>query len=188
GQADLLGEPDTAAQAEPQRLTGGGFQTQVNPTIRELLDRAAAGLAPDKIEAKFPGQPRVQAEILDTVGRTYLGIGEGAEAVTHLTRAADLYRSALGPDDPTTLATLRALARAQFDVGKTADAVALFEKVRDTQSARLGPDDPATLDTLTELGMAYIRSGKWADGVALLEQVRDAATRTVGPDAILTLK
>jgi tetratricopeptide (TPR) repeat protein len=194
-QTDLLRQADTVAQAETQRLTGGRFQTQVsrlqtqvNPTIRELLDRAAAGLAPDKIGAKFPGQPRVQAEILDTVGRTYLGIGEGAEAVTHLIRAADLYRSALGPDDPTTLATLQALARAQFAVGKTADAVALLEKVRDAQSARLGPDDPATLDTLTELAMAYIRSAKAADGIALLEQVRDVAMRTSGPDAILTLK
>jgi tetratricopeptide (TPR) repeat protein len=187
-QADLLRQADTVAQAETQRLTGGGFQTRVNPTIRELLDRAAAGLAPEKIGAKFPGQPRVQAEILDTLGRTYLGIGEGAEAVTLLTRAADLYRSALGADDPTTLATLHALALAQFHVGKTADAVALFEKVRDAQSARLGPDDPATLDTLTELAMAYILSGKGADSIALLEQVRDAATKTVGPDAILTLK
>jgi hypothetical protein len=31
---------------------------------------AAAGLAPDKIGTKLPGQPRVQAEILDTVGRS----------------------------------------------------------------------------------------------------------------------
>jgi tetratricopeptide (TPR) repeat protein len=187
-QADLLRQADTVAQAETQRLTGGAFQTQVNPTIRELLDRAAAGLAPDRIGARFPGQPRVQAEILDTVGRTYLGIGEGAEAVTHLTRAADLYRSALGPDDPTTLATLHTLALAQCHVGKTADAVALFEKVRDARSARLGPDDPATLDTLTELGLVYTLSNKGADGIALLERVRADAARTLGPGAIPTLK
>jgi serine/threonine protein kinase/tetratricopeptide (TPR) repeat protein len=187
-QADLLRQADTVAQAEAQRLAGGQFPTQVNPTIRELLDRAAAGLAPDKIGAKFLGQPRVQAEILDTVGRTYLGIGEPAQAVTHLTRAADLFRSALAPDDPTTLATLHALAIAYFYVGKTADAVALFEKVRDARSARLGPDDPATLDTMTELGSVYIHSDKGADGIALLEKVRDAAARALGPDAIPTLK
>jgi hypothetical protein len=187
-QTDLLRQADTVAQAETQRLTGGGFRTQVNPTIRELLDRAAAGLAQDKIGAKFPGQPRVQAEILDTVGRTYLGIGEAAKAVTHLTRAGNLYRSALGPDDPTTLATLHALALAQVHVGDTADGIALFKKVRDAQSAWLGPNDPATLDTLTELGMAYTLSGKGAEGIALLEKARDAATRVVGPGAILTLK
>jgi serine/threonine protein kinase len=187
-QADLLRQADTGAQVEARRLAGAGFQTQENPTIRELLDRAAAGLAPDKIGARFPGQPRVQAEILDTLGRTYLGIGEGAAAVTHLTRSADLYRSSLGPDDPTALATLHALALAQFHVGKTDAAVALFEKVRDARTARLGPDDPATLDTLTELGIAYKQTDQGADGVALLEKVRDAAMRTVGPDAIPTLK
>jgi serine/threonine protein kinase/tetratricopeptide (TPR) repeat protein len=187
-QADLLRQADTVAQAETLRLTGGAFQTQVNPTIRELLDRTAVGLAPDRIETRFPGQPRVQAEILDTVGRTYGGIGEGAAAVSHLTRAADLYRLALGPDDPTTLATLHALALAQCHVGNTADAMARLEKVRDARSARLGPDDPATLDTAAELGLVYTVSNKAADGVTLLEKVRDAAMRTVGPDAILTLK
>jgi hypothetical protein len=186
-QTDLLRQADIAAQVEAQRLTGGGFQTQVNPSIHELLDRAAAGLAPDKIEARFPGQPRVQAEILDTVGRTYLGIVRGPEAVSHLTRAANLYRSALGPDDPTTLATLHALALAQSCLGKPADAVALLEKVRDARSARLGPDDPATLDTKAELGLAYLQSGRWADALALLEQVRDVATRTMGPDALFSL-
>jgi tetratricopeptide (TPR) repeat protein len=187
-QADLLRQADVVAQSETQRLTGGGFQIQANPTIRELLDRAAVGLAPERIGARFPGQPRVQAEILDTVGRTYLGIGENAQAVTHLTRAADLYRSALGPDHMITLYTMHALALAQFHVGATADVVALLEKVRDAQSARLGPDHPATLDTLTDLGMAYIRSGKEADGLALLETVRDATTRALGPDSMLTLK
>lgn len=187
-QTDLLRQADVVAQVESQRLTGGGFPTQVNPTIRDLLDRAAAGLAPDKIGAKFPGQPRVRAEILDTVGRTYSGVGEFGNAISHLTRAADLYRAELGPDDATTLATRHALAGAFAGAGRMTDAVALFEKVRDARAARLGPDDPATLDTRTELGMAYTLSGKVADAVAELEQVQDAAARAVGMGETLTLK
>src|SRR5256885_12453301 len=64
-----------------------------NPTIKELLDRAAAGLAPDKIESKFPGQPEVQASILKTVGLKYLGTGDYGGAVEFLVRASKLCRS-----------------------------------------------------------------------------------------------
>src|SRR5262249_15398485 len=63
-QIDLLRQADPFEQAEAVRLAGGRFEAQENPTVRELLDRAAAGLAGDRIEAKFPKQPRSQAEIL----------------------------------------------------------------------------------------------------------------------------
>jgi hypothetical protein len=56
--------------------SGGKFETKANPSIQELLDRAAIEMAPDKIDQRFPGQPEVQASILETLGRSYLGIGE----------------------------------------------------------------------------------------------------------------
>ena len=91
----LLRQADPFAQAEAVRLAGGGFEARENPSVKELVDRAAAELSPDKIEAKFPNRPRVQAEILRTIGRTYLGIGEYAKAIAHLTRARDLMIVAL---------------------------------------------------------------------------------------------
>ena len=86
-QIDLLLQADPFEQAEAVRLAGGRFEAQENPTVRELLDRAAAGLAGDRIEAKFPKQPRVQAEILRTIGSAYLGVGEYEKAAAHLARA-----------------------------------------------------------------------------------------------------
>ena len=95
-QQDLLRQADATEQADAVRLSGGGFETTENPTIKELLDRAAAELMPGKIEAKFPRQPEVQASILQTVGATYRGVGEYAKAVDFLTRSSDLYRQDLG--------------------------------------------------------------------------------------------
>jgi hypothetical protein len=66
-QRDLLQQLDAVEQANAVRLLGGGFETKENPTIRELLDRAAAELTPDRIDVKFPGQPEVQASILHRV-------------------------------------------------------------------------------------------------------------------------
>ena len=74
-QVDLLRQADPRLQAELLRLTGGEFEAQENPTVKELLDRAAAELTADKIEEKFPNQPRVQAEILQTIGQCLPGRG-----------------------------------------------------------------------------------------------------------------
>ena len=109
-QQDLLRQADPVEQANAVRQAGGGFETTENPTIKELLDRAAAELMPGKIEAKFPQQREVQASILQTVGATYLGIGEFAKAVEFLMRSSDTYRHAFGADHPDTLGALDKLA------------------------------------------------------------------------------
>src|SRR5262249_10868071 len=95
---------------------GNRFAAAENPTIKELLDRAAAEVTPERIGRRFPGQPLVQAEILWTIGYTYRGTGEYAKAITHLERSRDLYATHLGPDHPTTLTSLQNLAAAYDDV------------------------------------------------------------------------
>src|SRR5262249_6144013 len=109
---DLLRQAEPTEQANAVRQAGSGFETTENPTIQELLDRAAAELKPQKIEAKFPQQWEVQASILQTEGATYLGVGEFDKAVEFLTRSSDAYRHALGADHPDTLTTLDHLAAA----------------------------------------------------------------------------
>src|SRR5262249_47986296 len=65
-QGKLLRQADPRFQAR-DLLRAGGFEAAAalkeNPTILELLDRAAKELSPEKIEANFPKQPMVQAEI-----------------------------------------------------------------------------------------------------------------------------
>jgi serine/threonine protein kinase/tetratricopeptide (TPR) repeat protein len=186
-QIDLLRQADPRTQADTLLLADGEFEAQENPTVRELLDRAAAELTADKIEAKFPKQPRVQAEILQTIGHTYLGVGEYEKAIAHLTRARDKKTRALGPDHPDTLVAARVLGEAYRRAGKTTKAIALFETVRDAQAARLGPDHPDTLATVETLAAAICRAGRPAEAVALFEAVRAARLGRLGPDHPSTL-
>ena len=111
-QNKLLGQADAEAQANALLKAGGASsEAKLNPTIRELLDRAAVELAPDKIEANFPGQPLVQAELLKTVGDTYRGVGEYDRAVKFLARAAELRKNCLGAVSLTRSARSRASDR-----------------------------------------------------------------------------
>jgi tetratricopeptide (TPR) repeat protein len=186
-QRDLLRQADATEQANTLLRAGGGFQAQENPTIKELLDRAAAELAPGKIEAKFPNQPAVQASILRTVGNSYGSIGAYAKAVEFLVRASDTYRRTAGADDRATLATLNNLAEAYQAAGRLAEAIALFEQVRDAQVIKLGADDRATLVALNSLAGAYQHAGRTAEAVALFERVRDARGGQLGADHPATL-
>jgi tetratricopeptide (TPR) repeat protein len=186
-QTDLLRQADAFAQANTLHLAGGGFEARENPTVRELLDRAAAEVTADKIEAKFPKQPRVQAEILQTIGSTYLGVGEYEKAIAHLTRARDQLTRSLGPDDPRTLVTSRNLAAANLYAGRTAEATALLRKVCDACVDKFGPDDPRTLTALNLLAIAHMEAGRKARAVALFERVSDAWVARFGPDDPRTL-
>jgi eukaryotic-like serine/threonine-protein kinase len=59
----LLGQADVRAQADALLKAGAlAAEAKTNPTIGELLDRAAVELSEAKIEANFPGQPLLQAE------------------------------------------------------------------------------------------------------------------------------
>jgi hypothetical protein len=186
-QNDLLRQADAKAQADSLRLTGGGAEAVENPTIKELLDRAAQGLTAEKIEAKFPQQPLVQAEILHTVGDAYYSVGAYAKAIAHHQRAAALRQIHLGPDHPDTLTTLDDLAGAYLAAGRTAEAIALFGQVRDARIAKLGPDHPDTLTTLNNLAGAYLAAGRTAEAIALFGQVRDAFHTKLGLDHPNTL-
>ncbi len=169
-QTKLLRQASTRFQTYSLLAAGrDSAETKYNPTIRELLDRAATELTPDKIDQVFPGQPEVQGGLLQTIGIAYLGIAVYDQAVTHLKRAHELQQR-LGQDSAATIATLTNLAIAYRDYGKVTEAIRLFEEVRDKQ---VSAGDPELLTTLRNLADAYHAAGKLPEAIRLYEHVRD---------------
>jgi serine/threonine protein kinase/tetratricopeptide (TPR) repeat protein len=187
-QKRLLLQADASIQADTL-LRGGGTAAEVaeNPTIRELLDRAARELTPERIEKEFPRQPLVQAEILATIGNAYRGVAVHGPAIDHLKRSHLLRHRELGPDHPNTLTTLVFLAVAYQHAGNFAEAIRLFEQVREVQLDRLGPAHRDTLNTLNQLAWSYLLAGRVRESVSLLEQARDSALEALGPADPTTL-
>ncbi len=185
---NLLAQADPRAQEDALRRSGGRAPKKPNPTIRELLDRAADELAPDRIDGQFPDQPLVQAEILKTVGETYDAIGAYDSAVWHLERARDLHTRELGPQHPDTLATVSSLARAYLDADKLKEAAQMFEQVRDRRRETLGPGHPDTLASMNDLERCYYRLGQHARVLQLREEIVGLRKASLGPDHRDTLK
>ena len=182
-QYDLLLQADPTHQANRLLMLGSAdFKTAENPTIKELLDRAAAELTSKKIERKFPKQPLVQAAILQTVGRTYLGVGDFTKAVAHLERARSLYEANLGPDHLDTITSMGNLALGYEYAGKVDLALLLYEDTLKLRKAKLGPDHPDTLTSMSNLAFGYQTVGKLNLALPLYEETLKLRKAKVGSD------
>ncbi|MBX9622484.1 MAG: tetratricopeptide repeat protein, partial [Gemmataceae bacterium] len=182
-QNKLLAQTDTTVQADALVEAGGSASgATLNPTVRELLDRAARELTPDKTEASFPNQPRVQAEILHTVGDTYRRIGEYRPAIDLLKRSNALLRLHHGPDHPDTLASTSVLAHACQEAGRPDLALPLYEEALALTKARFGPDHLDTLTVTIGLARAYRDAGRHDRAVPLFERTLAVRKDRLGPD------
>jgi serine/threonine protein kinase/tetratricopeptide (TPR) repeat protein len=187
-QHDLLRQADPTEQADRILALGDvRFETSENPTIKELLDRAAAQLTPEKIEAKFPRRPLIQAEILLTVGRTFDGVGELSKAIAHLERARALYEANLGPDDLYTVTSMNALACGYATAGKLDLAQPLFERTLKVRRAKLGPDHPETLESMNNLAWTYQHADRVDLALGLYEETLNVMKAKIGLDHVQTL-
>jgi serine/threonine protein kinase/tetratricopeptide (TPR) repeat protein len=182
-QNKLLAQADTTTQANQLFRDGGlAAEAKYNPTVKELLDRAAAELAPDKIEANFPKQPLVQAQILRTVGDAYCGVGEAATGIPFLTRSADLFKAKLGPDHPDTLASMGNLARSYLTAGRLDVALPLHEEALERMKAKLGPDHPSTLTGMNNLAACHKDAGNLDVALPLYEEALKLRKAKLGRD------
>jgi serine/threonine protein kinase/tetratricopeptide (TPR) repeat protein len=184
----LLGRADPLQQADALLKAGGSAtEAKENPTIRELLDRAAREIAADRIDASFPNQPLIQAHLLSTVGNAYRGIGEYEPAINCLERSLALFRKHAGTDHADTLITLSNLALACYEAGKTDLAVPLAEESLKLAQARFGPDDRETLIRMSNLSFVYWSAGKRAEALPIMEQAVKLQETKLGRDHQETL-
>ena len=182
-QNKLLGQADVRTQADALLKAGAlAAEAKTNPTIGELLDRAAVELSEAKIEANFPGQPLLQAELLFTVGNTYRGVGAYERAIGFLQRSLALCKQHLGTDHPDTLTSMNDLAWAYQAAGKLDLALPLSEETLKLKKAKLGPDHPDTLTSMDNLALAYQAAGKLDLAVPLFEETLKLKKAKLGPD------
>ena len=189
-QNKLLSQADVTVQAFAllhNQAVPAGVKTKINPTIRELLDRAAAELSAANVEVNFPQQPLLQAELLLTVGDAYRGIGEPGKAIDFLRRAVAIRRQLQGAGHPDTLQGLFVLAWAYKEAGQLEPAVALMEETLQLRKTTLGPEHTETLSSRNDLAATYLQAGKRDLALPLAEETLKVARATLGPEHPYTL-
>ncbi len=187
-QNKLLGQADLRNQANSLLRAGElAMEAKENPTIRELLDRAAQELSPDRIERNFPRQPFVQAEILFTVGDAYRGIGEYERAIELLQRSVEICRHLFGINHVNTLNSLSSLAAAYRQAGKLDQALPLLEEAFTHSKETLGLEDPGTLIRMDNLALGYQSKGQRNLALPLFEEAYRLQKQLFGVEDAATL-
>jgi eukaryotic-like serine/threonine-protein kinase len=153
----------------------GGLGREVS--LREALDAAEP-----RIAAEFAVQPNVEAAIRDTLGTTYLYLGEPESAIRQHLRALTLRADVLGPDHPDTYTSLNNLAVAYLEAGRFREAVPLFERDLTHCRETLGPEHPDSLKIMNNLATAYRQAGRIGEGIVLLEDVLRLRKKSLGPN------
>ena len=162
--------------------------TEVNPlgarfTVRDLLDRVGARIGGD-----FQGQPEVEASIRETIGKSYLSLGEFAKAETHLRAAIKLDSELYGPEEPSTLRVSNVLAVLLDHDGRAGAAEALLRKTLGASRRVLGPDDPITLEAADRLGAVLRRKKEPNEAEPLIRRALEGRRRVLPADHPDTLR
>ena len=176
-QNDLLAQASSDKQAAPNQKPDPDLK------VRTALDRAAA-----RLEGKFAKQPLIEASVRQTIGSTYEDLGLYNEARRQFQRALDLYRRALGEEDPKTLGSARALGFLAVYQGRYSEAESLLSHTVSIQRRVLGPNHPDTLASMSNLALAYEKQGRYSQAEALETREMEIRRRISGPDDPLTLK
>jgi serine/threonine protein kinase/Tfp pilus assembly protein PilF len=142
-------------------------------TAREVLDRGAR-----RIKADLEGQPEVQTELLDVMGRVYSNLGLYDNAVGLLESSVQLRERTEGESDH--LAdSLEALGEAQRLRGDYPAAEGTMRKAMRLSLALGGEIHPRTARSMTGLGRVLLARGNYDEAEMTLR--RSLAALRAGP-------
>jgi tetratricopeptide (TPR) repeat protein len=167
------------------RMPGHHFKGD-KVTVAQILEQAV--LETDTLDA----QPRVQEEVLEAIGLTYLSyrLPQGAPVWE---KVVMLRSKRLGPNHLHTLNSKIDLAMAFQYAGQSNAALPLLEEIglwltgRPTGMPLPGADTRFTLTFLNKLGVAYLHAVQFKKAVPVLEEALDMGKKKFGSNDHQTL-
>lgn len=168
------------AAARPEGQAGGLGK---DVTLRDAVMAATAF-----IDTSFTNQPLIEARLRDTVGNSYLYLGEPRLAEQQLLAARSIYARQLGIDHPDTLLSTNSLARAYHELDRHDEALKLREHTLAQRKTQLGPDHPDTLQSMQDLATSFAGLERHDEALKLREQTLAMRKIKLGADHPDTLR
>ena len=143
-------------------------------TARQLLDRGAERLSTTDWQ-----QPEVQARLMNTVGRSYQGLGLYDRAEEFLSAALEIRQQNA---DPLEIAdSFDNLGSVLQDLGKYPAAAEAFREALTRRRQGLGPHHLLIAESLNNLAQAQLAMGDHGAAEPLLRQALDLKLELLGP-------
>jgi eukaryotic-like serine/threonine-protein kinase len=181
--ATVAGDRRRIHDALDEATAGTHRAEQVTDFMLGLFDASAAGQSlGDTVKARalldrgltrareLSGQPALQAQMLDVVGRLETKLGEYDRAVPVLEEALALRRKIDGENHPDVATSLESLALVEFDKGNYAEAARLRREVLAMRRRLFGDSDTKTTNALLLLATAMHAQGDFRNAQPLLDE------------------
>jgi eukaryotic-like serine/threonine-protein kinase len=133
------------------------------------------------VEKSFAEQPLVEARLRQTLGNSFLFLGETQSAVDQIEWAHAIHGRLLGPSDAATLSSANDLANSYRALGRLDKALALAEETLEARRALFGTDGVPTLESMSTLATIYRDLGRRAEDLDLSEKVLASRRAKLGP-------
>jgi serine/threonine protein kinase len=161
------------AAARPEGLGGLGHDV----TLRRAIEGALPFIA-----KSFTSEPLIEARLRQTVGISFLELGEARIAAEQFEAARALNAKHRGPEHADTLQSMHDLARAIDALGRHTDAFMLNKQTLALRKATLGPQHPDTLSSMNNLAIGFMYVGPLTEALKLHEETLALRKATLGPD------
>ena len=190
--ADAEAERARIAAATSERISDftSGILKSIDPDeagdldktlVRRILDDASR-----RVDDELAEDPQVEAAIRDTIGGTYVALGELDDAQPQLDRALALRLELLGEDDPRTLDTRDKIAELVRRSGDLETAVIQQRAILESRRRLLGEDDPNTITSMANLGLALLLNDEVEAAREQFEACLERSRAAFGEDDRLT--
>ena len=188
-----------AEQIAEQRRAAAETEAQKVQTINEFINAMLASADPGRegrdvrvvdmlkraaqeLETTLASQPEIEAALRDTIGMTYLGLGQARDAEPHLRRALTTRLELLGPEHADTLRSMTNLGMVLLETGELAESADLLQRVLEARRRIQGAEHPQTLDAMGNFANALQRRGSVTEAEALWREALTWQRRVLSPD------
>ena len=151
-------------------------------TARQILDRGSA-----RLTTELAQQPELQARLLHTIGKTYLGLGLWSDARALLERSLSIQERALGTSAPAALRTMNSLAAVLSQQGELRQAEAFLRRALEGFESTLGPDHDDTRKARRNMCGILLMEREYAASEAVCRAALESVRRVEGPEGLGTL-
>jgi tetratricopeptide (TPR) repeat protein len=174
------GVPERSRAAQRDAFAGQWARVNATDAARNLIDRTILKPAVDAIDARFAGQPAVDAQLRQALADLYktLGLYEAARPLQE--RALETRRRVLGEEREETVRSLGAVGDLFRAQGKLAEAEPILRDALDRSRRVLGAEHPFTLVSLNNLGFVLHLQGRNDDAERLCREALGAMRRVLG--------
>ena len=139
------------------------------------------------ISSQFADRPLVRANLLQTLGQTFLQIGLVTEPTEILHTALQLRREHQGNDHPDTLILINNMGAMLQDQGKQDEAMPYYKEALEGSRRVLGIDHPKTLAYINNMGTLLQEQGKQDEAIPYFKEALEGFRNQLGNDHPTTL-